>query len=203
MKKISLLIALALCITIGGVYAAWSYSSTSNIVDVNQTKALQMTGAVDGGAAGAFNVDTSGLSLVIDDANGDHRPELVATGSVVVTFTPGAFANADIKNNGVTAYTQLVLTNNSWTYDDGHGEGAQPVLTLNGATHTIGTVNSGETIKWTKEDGVFKYTFDAANIAGHITLTPFYLDTLAKYSSYNNNLNAGLLLFEVGDGTAD
>ncbi len=33
MKKISALIAMFLCVTIGGVYATWSYAGTNDIAD--------------------------------------------------------------------------------------------------------------------------------------------------------------------------
>ena len=46
MKKLSLLIALLICVTIGGVYATWTYTSASaDIVDGTKEVVIELAGA--------------------------------------------------------------------------------------------------------------------------------------------------------------
>lgn len=202
MKRFFSVIALALCITIGGVYATWTYTATNDIMDVNQTKTLQMAGATETGAAGAYEIDVSGLSLVIDDTNSDHYPELVVSGNVVVTFVPINAASGDIKNNGVISYTNLTTTVDlaTWTFDDGHGNDG-PIFTLNFTPHTIERADAASAeFKWSPAgNGTLTCTFPAEGIANHISLTQYYLDTKDLYNAYDSNLENGMLKFIVSD----
>ena len=201
MRKISLIIVLALCITIGGVYAAWTYSETTKITDGNATKALQMADVVNGGTSGVFSVNTENLVLTIDDTNGDHYPELVGSGTVTVTFTPGMGATNDIKTNGVKAYTSLSVSNNDWTFADGHGTTGQILTIADDATHTIARADAANAaFKWVKQnDGTFTCTFEGANIAQHIQLNQYLLDSYDLYQEYEIALRNGQIVFTVTD----
>ena len=65
MKKLSILIALILCVTIGGVYATWVYSQSDDVADITGAKAITMTEATFTGTYGTYNVDTTGLTMVV------------------------------------------------------------------------------------------------------------------------------------------
>ena len=57
MKKLSVLIALVLCVTIGGVYAAWNYSQgTTASVDVSRE--INMAQVVTSGNKGTITATT-------------------------------------------------------------------------------------------------------------------------------------------------
>ena len=88
MKKLSLLMALLMFITVGGVYATWSYSIGGLTERHHYIGKIQMTDAISDGAKGAITVDYSTLSITIDDSDDDHRPELVITGAIVITYAP-------------------------------------------------------------------------------------------------------------------
>jgi len=103
MKKLTVLIALALILTIGGVYATWNYAqgsvpSVPKSLD-GQTKITDKV--VDSKAKGNIFVDPDNLSLLIDDANNDHMAELTVTGYITITFQPNAGADADVVEHGI------------------------------------------------------------------------------------------------------
>ena len=55
MKKLSTLIALLLCVTVGGVYATWTYTSDAvDIMDVTKEAVIELENATTSGAAGTF-----------------------------------------------------------------------------------------------------------------------------------------------------
>ncbi len=200
MKRFFTVIALAMCITVGGVYAAWSYSANADILDASQQRKIQMADPVSSGADGAYSVSVSNLEFLIDDANVDHYPELVANGELVLIFTPSTNASADVKANGVQSYFNIVpyfnqVAGDEWTY------GGAAIFTFDFDEHVIGRADSAETLKWTDNgDGTLICTIPAADIASHIELnTTILLDTLDDYHSYSAELSKGYISFELGD----
>lgn len=196
MKKLSLLIALCMLISIGGVYAGWIYTKDNNVANEEVHMAMNLTGVVSNASYGAFEVDTTNLSLTIDPKTGtSHTTSLVIEGEVVITFTPGNYAPENVKENGVEADVTLSLTNSNWTFDDGHGQGARPILTFNHDHHDITWNDNG--------DGTFSYTLNADALKDCFSLTEFTLDTLALYNSYNTQLGNGQIKIVVSDTVAD
>jgi len=188
MKKISLIIALALIISIGGVYATWTYTQSSDVMDVRKGTALNLTEATSIGTYGTYSINTDTLTMDIDPKAGTtHTTSLLINGEVVITFTPNTHAPADVKANGVDSTYTFSLSNADWKYD------GQTIVEL---THT-----EAHDIVWTKEtDGTFTYTFDATALAEHIRLTEFNLDTKAKYDAYDAVLGQGQIVLAVSDG---
>lgn len=192
MKKLSLLIALCMLISIGGVYATWTYVRNSDVADESVNMAMNLTEVAYSGSNGAFKVDTSTLKLSIDPKSGTtHTTSLVIEGEVKIVFTPATFAPAEVKENAVDSTFEFKLSNNSWTFDDGHG--AKEIVTLaHQGTHEI---------EWTKQsDGTFVYVLDATTLAKHITLNEFVLDTKTRYDSFNAQLANGQIIITVSDG---
>lgn len=68
MKKLSLLIAMILCITIGGVYAAWTYTNpAADITDKHlENIAIHLPSAEQSGAAGEYTITTNVTHISID-----------------------------------------------------------------------------------------------------------------------------------------
>ena len=198
MKKLGLLMAMVTAVTVGGVYATWTYAKEQDVADETVNLGLNLTSPEFNGSYGTFHVDTTGLSMKIDPKPGTtHTTALLIEGSIVITFTPNAVATEEIKENGVAATFQFSLTNPNWVYDpDGDlGEAsAAPIVTL---------AHSGaEAIDWGEpdENGVFTFTIPAAEIATHISLTEFVLDTKADYDAYNTVLGQGQIALTVSDG---
>ena len=190
-RKISLVIVLALVLTIGSVYATWTYTKDTDVLDEAVHKSMNLGTVSSNGSYGAYNVDVSGVYFTIDPkAETTHTTALYVTGEIVITFTPNEYAPQEVKNNGVASTFQFTLSNNNWTYE------GESIISL---------VHSGDagkhSITWEKQlDGTFKYVLDAATIASHFTLTEFVLDTKVKYDAYNAVLAQGQISITVSDG---
>ena len=106
MKKLSVLLALMLCVTITGVYAAWTYAGTNDIADAFVESTITIADAELTGANGTYTI-TSNLVLTVDQANDDHEAELVFDSNdgqpiyLKVTFTPATNAPQAIKDSAV------------------------------------------------------------------------------------------------------
>ena len=188
MKKLGLLIAMILCVTIGGVYATWTYTQNTDVADETVNKSLNLTGVEYVGSYGTYNVNVDGLTLKIDPKPGTtHTTALVAEGEIVITFTPNSVAPQTVKDSAVASTYQFTLSNANWIY-----EGNKVVELKHTGAHDI---------TWTKQDdGTFTFVITATAVLEHISLTEFNLDTKAKYDAYNTVLGTGAILLTVSDG---
>ena len=117
MKKLSLLIALALIVTIGGVYAAWNYSQGS-AASVEITREINMAQVNTEGSKGTISATPSNVAFLVDDA-GDYHTKLTGTGEFAITFTPNAGADATTTANGVKMIATIVVkSTNNLKYND-------------------------------------------------------------------------------------
>ena len=164
MRKLGLLIAMFLCVTIGGVYATWSYAGSNDIVDAYAEAKVTITDAIVEGASGIYKIETN-LVLKVDDTNNDHVAELIFESNnseeiyLTVTFTPNASATPEIKRNGVeselyfgTTTPMIYRMGADGNYDANvSDEDATPIFTF--ANSGDGELNN--TITWTKHvDGM-------------------------------------------------
>lgn len=197
MKKLSVLIALFMCVTIGGVYATWTYAGTTDITDGHKEIFVTIPDAVVEGTYGTYLVEAN-FDLVIDDTNKDHIAELVflskdqADPKLKVTFTPNeSTATPDIKANAVR--TELYFTTTTaMKYDD------VDIFTFkNPGNGTLDNV-----FDWTKQDdGSFTYELDLDGLKEQISLTQdFLLETKAKHDAFREAM-VGNIVARVTDGT--
>ena len=177
MKKLSILVALILCVTIGGVYATWTYPGTS-VAEYKIPLTHQMAGVEFTGSAGVYQVKTNTLAYTIDQtAADDYTPVMSLTGEVSFTFTAheniSAAALKAAKTATVTVYTEdLALA----TYDSKAIFTVDPNFSL--------TLDENA---WTQDGNVYTYTISAADLAGAVTLNNgFYLDTHDEYTAFQN-----------------
>ena len=210
MKKLSFLIALMLCITISGVYAAWSYAGTNDIADVYTEAKVTIADVELQGANGVYTI-TSNLVLTVDQANSDHEAKLVFASNnneaifLKVTFTPAANAPQTIKDNAVLTEIYYGLTTPMQYKMDAQGnysaEGT-PTDIFTFSNPSDGTLNN--TITWTKEaDGSFSYTMDVDALKEAIQLSrTFVLDTKSEHDEFGKAL-AGNIIVRVTDGTVN
>lgn len=90
MRKLSILVALILCVTIGGVYATWMYPG-NDVGQVIQPASNVMEEADFTGSFGTYHTVSNTLELVIDqESTTSHNTVLKYEGELVVTFTPHA-----------------------------------------------------------------------------------------------------------------
>lgn len=146
MKKLSLLVALILCVTIGGVYATWLYAETPMDEATHEFKNLGITDVDTNAKSGKIAV-TDTLILKIDDNYGNHRPGWdgdVTTdngGNLQIVFTPNSGAGDTTLNYTIT------VAKNSYT-DDDHTD--KPIfVTKDGTTITAAHADAREIMSGT------------------------------------------------------
>ena len=184
MRKFSLLIALALLITVGGVYAAWVFSESNDVADISGSRSITMTEATFEGAYVTYTINTDGLKMVIDPKTaGSHTTALYVTGEVVITFTASTYAPAEVKSGGVDTKWYLEKDTASWTYN---------------STSIISVSDTKQDVEWTGSNGTFTCTISADTIAGLLNLTEIVLDDKEAYDAYQKQL--GAIDIHVTDG---
>lgn len=214
MKKLSILIALILCATIGGVYAAWTYAGTDDIADAYSEAKITITDAELSGANGTYKIE-SNLVLWVDQADSNHYAKLVFESNnssdifLTVTFTPSVNAPDNIKENAVPSEFYFT-TSTAMTYSvDAQGNykedgTAVPILVFSNPSDGVFSKN----FEWTKQsNGTFTYTLDQAALEGMITLNQdvngtgktFRLDTKAEHDAFRVACN-GNVVARVTDG---
>ena len=210
MKKLSLLIALCMLLTIGGVYATWSYVGSTDIIDAYAESKVTITDAVIEGTYGIYKIE-SNLVLTVDQANDNHEAELVFDSNdgqdvyLKVTFTPSTNAPQAIKTNaieselyfGVTTPMQYKMDSNGNYSDSGN---AVDIFTF--ANPGNGVLDN--TFAWTKNaDGTFTYELDVDDLKDQIALSQtFVLDIKAEHDAFRSAL-AGNIVARVTDGTVN
>jgi hypothetical protein len=115
MKKLSTIIALALILTIGGVYAAWHYNRGA--VSLEISRSATMASIQSDTSKGSISIDQTAnsgngntLKFLVDDvAPQDYVAALVPSGSVWVKFTPAANADQAVKDNGIAMKATITV----------------------------------------------------------------------------------------------
>ncbi|MBQ2718586.1 MAG: hypothetical protein IJF73_00800 [Clostridia bacterium] len=212
MKKLSVLIALLLCVTIGGVYATWTYAGTDDIADVFAESKVTIADATLTGANGVYTV-TSNLVLTVDQANEDHEALLKFASNdgnpihLTITFKPANNAPKTVKENAVpTRYYFGTTTTMAYKMDaEGNysAEGtAKDIFTFDPAYVAPFAAN----VTWTpgvdEDDApIFTYTLNEDALKTMITLNgDFVLDTKAEHDAFRDALS-GNIVVRVTDGT--
>ena len=230
MKKIKLLIALIMCLTIGGVYATWLYADNSvDIDDENAIVAVAMSTASSDGASGTFGVEAN-FTISIEPLKDVDPDTTVATANhiaaiqfknldgtdmtmtgddkpvITLTFTPKASAHPDVKANAVEASYYLIDST-----ADAHA-GANMQYDADGAgtasspedIFTYGATSAAkQEITWGAPDpstGVFTYTIDVTEDVIDLT-EDFLLNTHAKYTLFNKAIAGNSIMVKITDGT--
>ncbi len=206
MKKLSVLIALLLCVTIGGVYAAWSYAGTEDIADAYAEAKVTIADAELTGANGTYKIE-SNLVLTVDQANEDHEAELVFASNnsdaifLKVTFTPAANAPQDIKDGAVPSELYFGTTTTMQYKMDAEGNydadgTATDIFTFTNPSDGVFSPN----VDWNKEEDAFTYTLDETQLKSMISLSrTFVLDTKGEHDAFREVLN-GNIVARVTDG---
>lgn len=102
MKKLGIIVALALVVTIGGAYATWNYATSLNgsVINGSATAGLEITEitqiTVDNGT---ITIIPDSVKIIFDDTDGDHVVDTDSTnvkGTFTITFE-GSYNNS-VKN---------------------------------------------------------------------------------------------------------
>lgn len=122
-KLLSVFVAFALMITVGGVYATWNYAD-GGVDDEDFTGFISITDDVTGSSKGAIVIDeATNFKILFDDSAEDrktHTAVLSYSGKIVVKFTFAENAPQDEIAAGFNM--QFVISNNASIVWHGVGE---------------------------------------------------------------------------------
>ncbi len=213
MKKLSVLIAIMLCVTIGGVYATWTYAGTNDIADAFAEAKVTITDAELTGANGTYKIE-SNLVLTVDQANESHEAKLVFAANdgkpitLTVTFTPAANAPQTIKENAVPSELYFGTTTDMKYKMDASGNYSAEGTPTDIFTFT--NPSDGDfspNVTWTPVDensddktDFFTYTLDETALKSMISLSQtFVLDLKSEHDAFREAMN-GNIVVRITDG---
>ena len=162
-KKITLFVALALVVTIGGVYAAWVYpSSTAGIGSADKTYTSDMFSVETSGVSnGTIHVDSASdnFAIKIDDARNhggaNYLAMPIASGDFSFYFTPEEGAAAEYMD-GIDLVVDISVSSGTKVKNDAGTDVS--IFTVKTAT-----INISES-DLTENGGSFWYTLTAADV---------------------------------------
>lgn len=159
MKKLGLLATLAVCVTVGGVYAAWTYNDTSSFVD-RETVSIGLTAA--GNVTGeSLEITQNSLHFLIDDTDNNKVGDAVdATGTITVTYKA-------LENNfeTVNIYCNIEIDGSYYS----------TTLEKNELVKTVTLDGTGADIVWTLDASDFEVILGATKVS---------LPTKADYDAF-------------------
>ena len=194
MKKLSLLVALILCVTIGGVYATWYYSGAENVADISEPITINLEDAQTVGSHGSYELlktVNDATFIRIDQVDDNHKAGLVCNSEIKLVFKPNVHASAEIKDGQFDTWIYFSGNFDTLTY------GGQSIF----KTVAQKDVDSGIKITWTvNSDGnlecdITQYIQDVLEFEND-----FYLDTLADYNAFAAAIDGIKLNVHVTDG---
>ena len=199
-KSLSLLLALALCITIGGVYAAWIYAETPITAVHSHIGSFGLANAQVNNSKGTISIDASNAHLTIDQkdsANLDYTAVLTATGTITVTFTPSDYFASSGEN--------IALQYNLKT-DNSNPIGFSVKTSATDTTKTLFTkfdTSTKSDLNLVKQnDGSYVATVNASDLLSLITINEFVLNNYDKYTYFSAQIGSfGNIGFEVTEKT--
>ena len=179
MKKLSVLMASLTCLTVGGVYAAWSYAESA-VAPAEADKGIQLETYVDTkNAPGSYT-----LTPVVDkdnpvnnkdmfyfdsnlqvnsDTNDPHKVILITNCSLDITFTPSDMASVDVKANGMATTVSFVMSKeiNELLFDGEQVFTAAELTTLQISGVGDDADASDGAVTWTRteENGEISFTY--------------------------------------------
>ena len=172
MKRLGAIIAIALVLTIGGVYATFNYAQGGVVSLENETISKELIGMTDNTAKGTISLVSDKFKITVDDFNNNLHTVGKLEGKTKINFTPAALADADVRDNGIRLKLTITVTGNEYV----DGETTYKLFNiseeaLNGVVLNNGTEINGD------------YEFDFAD---YITVTDIYLSTPEKYNAYSS-----------------
>lgn len=192
MKKLGLIILMALVLTVGGVYATFDYAHAT----VKPTTATLNKGIAGTGdtpiAKGTIAIDVEGFILKIDDTTSTLTTGLETQGHVKVTFTPAKGADASVAAEGIDLKLEISFTNNTYR------QGTVDYVIFK----TTGDYKTGVTLAAkdaTKNGNAFEYMVD---LGKYLTVSEIPLPTLADYNAFKTfyeNLENAVVTITVSE----
>lgn len=205
MKKISALITTVLCLTIGGVYAAWTYTNSAmDIADVNETYTITLTTATEAGAHGTYSIESNIQRLTIEQ-NGESDPTADYHKAVLQFHTTDSTAPyikicLDLAVNAPNDVLDTLTTTYELSVRDVASQYAGKDIFVD---HKTGATAKTTIAKadWTLEDaeeGIYSYTI--TDFAEEFSLNDFVLESKSAHTAFGVALGNPVLRIDVSDG---
>ena len=191
---------MALCVTVGGVYATWIYA-TDAVPTAYATMSITLTGTSSGGQAGTLTIAGTNVALKIDDPadSNVHKAALQydETGKFTITFTPNTNAESDIKDgvnlewylglydsnkdNGPDAAKGGAIDATAFEFTMKNNQPGDVFTTFNTEATTI-SVNQQS---YNNATGVYTYKLPMSAVMAKIALNEdLYLTTMEQYAAF-------------------
>ena len=217
MKKIGLLAATLTAVTVGGVYAAWTYAE-ADVIDISSTEQIVSVAGIDTTQnlkVGSLAIKASDdFAIVIDSAaelgltgqarpsgNGtyhQHEAVLSVTGSITVTFTPTPQASDLIHSKGLRADLYFTIPSHVSLSNIVWGEPAVQIIEFNEfqLRRKLGETTDTDGKRWQTPtetgEGYFAYTYTTEELKQLFTLDEgLIIDSIKTHKLFSDEL-AGL-----------
>ncbi len=185
MKRLGAIIAIALVLTIGGVYATFNYAQGGAVSLENETISKELEGMTTTNAKGTITIKSNSFKITIDDLGGDLHTKGKFEGKTTINFKPATLADADVRTNGIKLKLTITVTGNE--YDDG------------GTTYKLFNISADALAGVTLNGGAKIINDFEINFADYITVTDIYLSTPEKYTAYSNAFKATTITFTISE----
>lgn len=193
MRKLSAIIALALVVTIGGVFAAWHYNRGE--VSLEISRSATMASIQSDTSKGTISIDQTAnsgngntLKFLVDDVDTiDWKAALVPSGSVWVKFTPAANADTTVRENGIKMKATVTISGDQTKYNE------KSIFAVKEGQNTF-TLNSTAT-----KDSV---EITAAQIANCLTFNEgaeVVLDSYDKNLSFETAMKTYIIVITISE----
>lgn len=177
MKKLGLIILMALVLTVGGVYATFNYAQ-ADVQSASKTLNKGIAGTDTETPKGEIAINVDDFLLKIDDTTKTLKTGLTTQGNVKVTFTPKKGADGSVATGGVNLKLEISFTNNTYRQNGVDYE----------VFKTTTAYDTGVTLgKGTKNGDKFEYTVD---LGQYLTVNEIPLPTLADYTAFETFFTA-------------
>lgn len=185
MKRLGAIIAIALVLTIGGVYATFNYAQGGAVSLENETISKELEGMTTTNAKGTITIKSNSFKITIDDLGGDLHTKGKFEGKTTINFTPAPLADADVRANGIKLKLTITVTGNE--YVDG------------GTTYKLFNISADALAGVTlNNDAAINGDFEI-DFAKYITVTEIYLSTPEKYTAYSEAFNGTTITFTISE----
>ena len=179
MKKFSILIALCVLLTVGGVYATWIYSG--NQIDAQTEPFVSKMGGLDHeGNSGSYTFTNNSLDFAVEPDTQETKITTIVwgTGSMQLVLTPKTDINDAMLQKALNATITVELA--SSTAGEYKGE---TVYTID--PNFAVTLTAGD---WTSHnDGeYYTYTITADTIKDAISIGSFHLPSEDDYTEFKS-----------------
>lgn len=199
MKKLSALIAMVLCLTIGGVYAAWTYTNpNADITDEKFEQLITISTATEIGAAGVYDIETNITGMTIDQLGTNDQGKDFHT--AVLNY---------VLSEGDTPYIRFTLKLQENTGSDIFStlESTYDIAVIGASEYDTKSIfvdqKSGpQVINWEYDSVNDIYYYEITNLATEIVLNDFVLSSKAQHTIFTTALGRAVLEVKLSDGIA-